>query len=89
MYLTDEELETITNWSYDDFYGLMQYVRERWYLDDWGWTQEGNKFYLSTGGWSGNEDIISALKKNFLFWSRCWECSRRGGHYEFVLPDKK
>lgn len=40
---------------------------------------------FSTGGWSGQEDLIGALEYGligrFYLWS--W---RRGGHYEFRLP---
>jgi hypothetical protein len=45
------------------------------------------KLYLSTGGWSGNEDIIESLRLNFIFWSMCWAKSVRGGHYWFIVPE--
>lgn len=90
MYPTEEELRIISEWSYYDFKGLMDYVKERWeYADDGYWKQDGNRYYLSTAGWSGNEDIIQALKKNFMFWNMCWYSSKRGGHYEFELPNLK
>lgn len=38
---------------------------------------------VATGGWSGNEDIIGALQDNTLFWTICWNLSKRGGYYEF------
>lgn len=40
---------------------------------------------LHTGGWSGNEVIISALLQNRMFitmWYKKWE---RGGHYYFEI----
>jgi len=40
-----------------------------------------------TGGWSGNEDIISAIQANVLIWSMCWQESRRGGHHVFSVAD--
>lgn len=36
-----------------------------------------------TGGWSANEAVISAMKKNHVMWSLCWESSHRGGLYVF------
>lgn len=87
MYPTEEELKKIEEWPYNNFEELMEYVKERWEFADAGyWRQEGNTYYLSTGGWSGNEDIIHALQKNVMFWAMCWYESKRGGHYKFVLP---
>ena len=42
-----------------------------------------------TGGWSGNEDVIHAMKMNFLFWSLSWIKSTRGGHYYFKMDKRK
>jgi len=38
---------------------------------------------LHTGGWSGNEDILLALKKNKWFYMFYWDMSRVGGHEYF------
>lgn len=43
------------------------------------------KLRLVTGGWSGNESMISALKESF-FWTAWWESSQRGGAYTFEIP---
>lgn len=43
--------------------------------------------YIATGGWSGNEEIISALHDNLLFWGICWQKSERGGAYWFTIPE--
>ena len=43
-----------------------------------------NTWELVTGGWSGNESIIQALRDNVLFWALCWQLSKRGGYYEFI-----
>ena len=81
-YQTEDELNKIIKWPHIDFKGLMDFVKSIWEYADCGyWTKKGRTYYISTGGWSGNEDIIYALQKNKLFWVMCWQQSRRGGHY--------
>lgn len=78
-----------------DLHALMAYVRDRWkYPDYWAEGDEtdeafrGNfrEYRVSTGGWSGNEDLVSALEANMM-WSMIapWEW-RRGGHYVWRIP---
>jgi hypothetical protein len=47
--------------------------------------QNLQKYLVSTAGWSGNEALIGALEKNYIFWLMCWVQSRRGGHYIFEV----
>jgi hypothetical protein len=80
-----------------DFEGLLHYVATIWWHPDL-WTirkrreRAGGRgklirrYSVSTGGWSGNEEIINALQDNRSFWWICWTESRRGGHYEFQVP---
>ena len=91
-YPTEEYLTSLENWQWSEGWGeLMERVKAGWWQPEWGFHRpEGERnFNLSTGGWSGNEQIISALQRNFVFWSVCWLTSRRGGHYQFELPAKK
>lgn len=93
-YPEEEELQTIREWPYElGFHDLMAYVKERWWSANWGWTtyQDGDKTHhlISTGGWSGNEEIVSALKNNRMFWMINWKMSRSGGHYQFIVADLK
>lgn len=51
-----------------------------------GFTGEPVRFVLfSTGGWSGNEDLISAAMNRFdvAHFLRQWNA---GGHYQFEVP---
>ena len=43
------------------------------------------RFEYHTGGWSGNEDVIGALRQNLCFWAFFWEKSTRGGHFYFRI----
>lgn len=46
----------------------------------------GYCWYLGTGGWSGNEDIIATLEKT-SFWFAFWHSSVRGGGFTFYLRE--
>lgn len=92
-YPTDAALETIRTWPWNND-GWFDFIEEIWWAADWGWKEAiepsqfddeklVRKYYLSTGGWSGNESIISAMQENSWLWNWYWEQSRRGGHYIF------
>lgn len=38
-----------------------------------------------TGGWSGNEEVITALEST-MFHMLCWESSHRGGKHVYRVP---
>lgn len=83
-YPTDEALQRIADWPYQGAAGMLEFVRGLWSYPNF-WTQEDDKLSVSTGGWSGNESLISAMQKNVGFWHLCWYSTRRGGHYQFDL----
>ncbi len=100
-YPTVEELERVRTWYRDtstDSWTLVAYLQSIWWLPDRHvvvyrgkeslFGRHVWKLTLHTGGWSGNEDIIDALKGT-MFWYFHWQISRRGGHYWFNLPLKR
>lgn len=81
-YPSDDELKKIETWE-GDFHELMSFIESIWWARDWGFSKEREVYFLSTGGWSGNEDIIRSFQKNFIMWSQYWYSTRCGGHYIF------
>lgn len=91
-YPEEKELAKIRNWDCTDFPNLLDFVEELHIYKDYikreiGKDYHGNPILIwsfSTGGWSGNEDLINALLKNTLFsmWHYSW---RTGGHYVFKI----
>lgn len=95
-YPTVETLEAIKKWDIvnGDPYELVEFVHKAWHWQDWGWSMKRirsgedkgkHKLYISTGGWSGNELLLSALEDTPLFMALFWVSSHRGGHHEFVI----
>lgn len=91
-YPSDEDLETIEKWplnGYADYVALAEYVVRLWHYGEPWAKLTGKKvktLKLSTGGWSGNESILTALEKNFMFGMLCWQKSERGGHHIYKIP---
>jgi hypothetical protein len=86
-YPTEAALECVRKWSYKDPAGMLAFVRSLWAYAECGyWSQQDAIYEVSTAGWSGNEDLIGAMRANRMFWTLCWLSSRRGGHYEFEIP---
>lgn len=88
-YPTDEELERIKAWPYEDFAGLLEFVNAQcwWPRPDCGFRRFGDLYELATGGWSGNEEVIDALHRNPMFNALCWQSSHRGGLHVYKLPN--
>lgn len=92
-YPVEDELIRIGAWEDShDCLGWLALVKSCWWAADWGWreslTDEGTlrQFDVSTGGWSGNESIITTMQSNFVMWAATWDSRRRGGHFVFLVP---
>lgn len=95
-YPTDEQLNEIENWDYKlGFMPLIDYIESLWWNPSWGFKlYKGRnhlfkrrvlKLQLHTGGWSGNERIIEALQRNYIFWAICFYKEIVGGHFWFHI----
>lgn len=97
-YPTDETLVRIRTWPFEkfsDLEDLMDFAGRAWSYGAWEkergyveppFTNPCVRYVFSTNGWSGNEFVVAAMEENGMLalvgpWS--W---RRGGHYEYRLP---
>lgn len=93
-YPTDKMFNVIEDWDHTaGFQELMEFIKPYWKYADAGYwienpTKHGIEYSISTAGWSGNEDIVDALRHNMMFWTLCWVQSRRGGDYIFEVPNE-
>jgi hypothetical protein len=95
-YPTNEWIEFIETYVPDESLPIEKFVKnvfvDGWWMPDWGFKLKRKyrgviKLSLHTGGWSGNEDVIRAIKSNLnLTCGRmqlvCWKA---GGHYYFEI----
>lgn len=81
-YPSEEDLARIEGWPLTDLDGLLDFLRKIWHWPEY-LTVEGGMWRLATGGWSGNEEIVAALRKNHMVWVMCWQRSERGGLHWF------
>ena len=81
-YPTSEELQTLTLWPASDFLGPLEYMLDRWRWED-HISNTDDTYFVHTGGWSGHEEMLDALEKNFGWWKKHWYSIMRGGLYVF------
>lgn len=97
-YPTKEQLIELESWSHEKgFEALAEYVLKLWHFSHWAILRKPHKdefgteykeLRLATAGWSGNEEIVSALMDNTMFRILCWQSSHRGGLHIFHIPTK-
>lgn len=92
-YPTQEYLKWIENFDAfkHDMKSFISVIFDNWQHGEMGYklckTQKGYKtLRLHTLGWSGNEDIIRALRANLFFFTLYWVKEERGGHFWFSIP---
>lgn len=87
-YPTDAQLKAIRKWPIErGEREWFEYIKKIWHWPDWGIRETPKQYHISTGGWSGNEEIIGAMQSHLVFWSLTWFSSRAGGHYVFRKRD--
>lgn len=93
-YPHDSTLARLREWDAMDFQGLAKYLTKAWHYKHYVTLSDGQNLAgdevrdgvmeISTGGWSGNEEMIDALQRNWMWWQMHWVQSRRGGHFIFA-----
>jgi hypothetical protein len=84
-YPTDETVDTVRSWPADDPRGAVRYVIAAWNMV-YGQVRLSRKtITLVTGGWSGNESLISSLSRS-VFGIQHYREWKRGGLHVFDRP---
>jgi len=96
-YPTSELLEYIRAYHPGAGQPILEFIEDviepAWWMPEFGFRlgrkyRGKRKLRLSTGGWSGNEDLISAILSNLWLKSLAMQYASwtRGGHYYFEIP---
>lgn len=89
-YPSSKDVEAIEKWDYGDLLGCLDFIESIW--SDYGRIERRGKHKVwvrfITGGWSGNEEILSAMDKNVGIMT-CWEASYRGGKHIYKFRNIK
>lgn len=96
---TEATLELIAKWptwAHEKVDAVLEFVAAAWHYPDFATRElkpaelrvlhaEDGDYYLrlATGGWSGNESLIDAMKKNFILYTTTWRLSTCGGLHIF------
>ena len=84
-YPDKSDLKLIRKWdAIKDPFKLIEFIQSICWCD--AVKIRGKKVWyveFHTWGWSGNEDIINALRDNPIFFALYWLKTHRGGHYYF------
>lgn len=101
-YPTDEELGRLEHWPPYDVAGALDFAASLWHWPDLAAreltageasvvrAEPGERYLrLATGGWSGNEEIVAALKTNMILRSLSWRLSAAGGLHIFQYPNPR
>lgn len=84
-YPTDESLDALSKWPTIDVVGWLCYARSMLSPTYSRYTELPDRIEIATGGWSGNESVIQAMRQH-IFWSILWRSSHRGGLHVFDIP---
>lgn len=100
-YPSDETIEAIEQWAWQDAAGCLDFVKAAWHYPEYARDEitageaevlhaEKTEKYLrlATGGWSGNEDLIAAIRHNQMVHALTWRLNARGGLHIYRYPSE-
>ena len=93
-YPTEEELEQVRTWDFHDVRYLFRFIELSEGMRHYGsftrttMPDGRERIRMATGGWSGNEDMLGALERNFIVHGSYWQLSARGGLEIYIIPGR-
>jgi hypothetical protein len=72
-YPTEEELKVIEEWRIEKYEELPAHIASLWNYPEYAKETRPGIWVFATGGWSGNEELIGALKQNIAWNLLAWD----------------
>lgn len=94
-YPSKDDLYKVQHWDFKDVRGLFDFIEDSDGMQAYGSFRRTimpdgrERIRIATGGWSGNEDMMSALERNFIVYSSYWKLSARGGLEVYIIPSEE
>jgi hypothetical protein len=93
-YPDEKILKQIETWNGKDPQEMLEWIDQAWNHEYGDMNIESittgvDRVEFVTGGWSGNEDVMSAIYKNRLFDGLFWMKSERGGSHVYEVYEVK
>jgi hypothetical protein len=89
MYPTEEQLNRILSWKAENYQELPAYVASLWAYPDLAKETCPGLWVFATGGWSGNEDLLAAMRKSEAWHRLVWDSLHvPGGLFIVAVSDE-
>jgi hypothetical protein len=86
-YPSDDTIEAIEKWPTEDFVNCLKFAEKAYQKQHYGvWKKQDGWIKIATGGWSGNESIVYALKTQ-VYWKFLFLAQTSGGAYYIKDPE--
>jgi len=72
-YPTEETLKIIKDWPFEEREKVLSYIAKAWHYPESAKEVRPGIWVFATGGWSGNESIIAALRSGVLWYLLSWD----------------
>lgn len=79
-YPEPEEIAAIAEFDGDNPHEWMDLIRPLWWAESSLFEHSNGHYWLHTGGWSGNEELVAAMRGHF-HWYTGFRSHHCGGHY--------
>lgn len=87
-YPSEETLKTIKDWDITDHATLPAFIAKAWHWPDRACEVRPGLWVFATGGWSGNESLLSAMERSMAWYMLSWDALYVPGGLQIIAVSK-